>query len=148
MKYPRSLLPLAAAVVLAVPLAASAQDAPAAPPARQADASIPFANQGGVRDWRAKGSQQVYFQDSHGQWYRAKLMSYASDLPFVEFIGIDASPGGALDKWSAIYVKGQRYSFESFEKADGPPTRKAKKRDSAAAQETKAPPSNFTRMIR
>ena len=125
MQYARYLLPLAAAAAVALPLTASAQDAaPAATAtsaAKQGDASIPFANQGGVRDWRAEGSQDVYFQDAHGQWYRAKLMGTASDLPFVEFIGIDASPGGSLDKWSAIYVKGQRYTFESFAKVAGPP---------------------------
>ncbi len=132
MQYARYLLPLAALATMATPLAASAQDAAqaaaAAPGAatRHDDASIPFANQGGVRDWRAEGSRDVYFQDDHGQWYLAKLFAPASDLPFVEFIGIDASPGGSLDKWSAIYVRGQRYTFESFAKVAGPPTKASK----------------------
>ena len=120
---------LAALAIAAMPFAASAQDhAQAAPAARAQEeaASIPFANRGGVRDWRAQGMDRIYFQDSHGQWYLAKLMGSASDLPFTEFIGIDANPDGSLDKFSAIYVKGQKYPFESFVKVDGPPSKKAR----------------------
>lgn len=129
MTYAKSLLPLAALAVLAGPVAASAQPAPAAHPAVKSDnASIPFANRGGVRDWRAQGSDSVYFQDSHGQWYRAKLMGSATELGFTDFIGIDANPDGSLDKFSAIYVRGQKYPFESFVKVDGPPSKKAKRK--------------------
>ena len=129
MTYSKSLLPLVAFASLGVPVAVSAQPAPVADAATKAeDASIPFANRGGVRDWRAQGSGNVYFQDNHGQWYRAKLMGSATDLAFTDFIGIDANPDGSLDRFSAIYVKGQKYPFESFVKVDGPPTRKAKRK--------------------
>ncbi len=124
MNCAKSLLPLAAMACLAVPLTASAQTAAPAS-AKQQDASIPFANRGGVRDWRSQGMDRIYFQDNRGQWYLAKLMGTASDLPFTEFVGIDANPDGSLDKFSAVYVKGQKYPFESFVKVAGPPSKKA-----------------------
>ncbi|OCC23263.1 hypothetical protein MB02_11490 [Croceicoccus estronivorus] len=140
MKRSDFILPFAALAMIATPFSAMAQDTSQADtavskPVASDEASIPFANHGGVWDWRAKGTREVYFQDSRKQWYRATLMSSAFDLPYVEFIGIDASPGGSLDKWSAIYVKGQRYTFASFEKVDGPPTKKAKQKAEEKAAE-------------
>ena len=88
-------------------------------------ASIPFANNGGIWDWRADGENAVYFEDSFGHWYKAKLFMPAFDLPFVQFIGIDTSPGGSLNRWSAIYVRGQRYPFMSFTRVAGPTDRRA-----------------------
>ena len=116
MKYSALLLPLVAIGLATSPAMASENRA-------KQDVSIPFANHGGVWNWRASGDQTVYFQDGHRQWYRAELFSPAHDLPFVEFIGIDSRPNGSLDKWSAIYVRGQRYPFASFEKVDGPPSK-------------------------
>lgn len=110
-------------LIAAAPLPALAASAKA-PPA----ASIPFANHGGVWDWRADGDRTVYFEDNHKQWYKADLMGFSSDLPFVEFIGLDTSPSGSLDKWSAVYIHGQRYPFSSFVKVDGPPAKHAKKK--------------------
>jgi len=110
------LLPLAALTMAVTPATA----APRHPVQREA--SIPFANHGGVDNWRADGTGAVYFQ--HGrQWYRATLFMPASDLPFAEHIGIDTGPSGSLDKWGAIYVRGQRYPFRSFEKVAQPPTK-------------------------
>lgn len=111
-------LPLAAALV-AGSLAYAAESRPPAQP----EASIAFANHGGVEDWRAQGDSVIYFQDQHRQWYRAELFGPAFDLPHVERIGIDASPAGTLDKFGAIYVRGQRYGFRSFVRVSGPPLR-------------------------
>jgi len=110
-----------ALLLAAVPLPALA--APAHP---ASEASIPFANHGGVWDWRSDGDRTVYFEGSHRNWYKATLFAPAIDLPFVDYIGIDSSPNGTLDKWSAIYIHGQRYPFSSFVKVDGPPAKHAK----------------------
>ncbi|MDE2562592.1 MAG: hypothetical protein KGL48_10155 [Sphingomonadales bacterium] len=104
--------------------------------AQEQSASIPFADHGGIWDWRSEGDSTVYFQDNHRQWYRAELFMPAFDLPFVEFIGIDALPSGTLDKFGAVYIHGQRYPFKSFVKVDGPP-KKAEHGDKA---KTKAEP--------
>lgn len=85
------------------------------------EASIPFADHGGVSDWRADGNRTIYFQDQHRRWYRATLFAPALDLPYAERIGIDARPSGTLDKFGAVIVKGQRYPFSAFVAVDGPP---------------------------
>lgn len=116
MKLSTLLLPLAAISLVSSPVLAAENHS------RQ-EAAIPFADHGGIWDWRSSGDQTVYFQDLHRQWYRAKLFSPAFDLPYVEFIGIDARPSGTLDKWGAVYVHGRRYLFQSFEKVGGPPAK-------------------------
>jgi hypothetical protein len=111
-------------ILAVMALAAVMVPAQARGPARVAEASIPFANHGGVDDWRATDDHTIYFKDSHRQWYRAEIFGPAFDLPYVENIGIDPSPSGALDRWSAIVVRGQRYHFRSFEKIAGQPPRR------------------------
>jgi len=117
MKLSLFALPLAAALLAGSPAFAAASNSTS----HASEASIPFANHGGVDDWRAVGDSTIYFEDLHRHWYRAELMGPAFDLPFVEHIGIDASPIGTLDKFGAIYVHGQRYDFRSFEQVAGPP---------------------------
>jgi hypothetical protein len=118
---------------LVLPLAALALAAPAAyaeTPAPQAKApqavSIPFVNHGGIRDWRADNRDTVYIQASNRAWYKATLMSPAFDLPYALTIGFDAGPTGALDKFSSIVVRGQRYPIASLERIPGPPPKKHK----------------------
>lgn len=86
-------------------------------------AAIPFADHGGVQDWRAQGDRTIYFEDQQRHWYRATLMNRAFNLPFAEHIGIDAGPIGTLDRFGAIVVGGQRYAFTSFERVSGPPVK-------------------------
>ena len=120
MKIAKFLAPLAVATLFAAPAIAGTAATPR-------EASIPFANHGGVDDWRAESSDVIYFKDSRRRWYRAELFGPAFDLPYVEHIGIDASPSGSLDRWSTIYVRGHRYHFRSFEQVDGPPPKKRKR---------------------
>jgi len=110
------------AALAMVPVAAHAEEAKKAAPDY-----IPFANHGGVRDWQAGDRDTVYFQDRQKRWYKAELIGSASDLPFTLFIGIDSGPSDRLDKWSSVYVRGQRYALASFEPIEGAPPKKAKK---------------------
>jgi len=96
--------------------------------ARPARAEIAFADHGGVYDWRAVNSREIWFQDVHRRWFRAVLMGTAPDLPFVEHIGIDARPLGTLDRFGGITVRGQHYNFQSFERMPGPPPKKLARR--------------------
>lgn len=133
MRFSPIILPLAAfALVPSVALAADNDSKPAASEKQQA-AYIPFANHGGVWDWHADGTGTVYFQDRHKAWYKAELIGTAPDLPFVQFIGLDTRPSGQLDRWSQIYVKGQRYAFKSFERFTGELPWKKKKDDKSGS---------------
>ena len=125
MKRPPILLSLAA--VAMIPASAQAEE-PAAEDAAEAETSetrdyIAFANNGGVRNWQADGSDVIYFEASHDRWYRAELFRPAFDLPTVETIGIDAGARDRLDRFGAIVVRGERIPFTSFERVDGPPTK-------------------------
>lgn len=125
---------LSAAALALLPTSAYAEEAnKTAAAENSADAYIPFANNGGVRNWRAEDRDTVYFQDRKRNWYRAELAGSATDLPYTLFLGIDSGASDRLDKWSSIYVRGQRYAFSSFERIDGQPPRARKKKDKDAA---------------
>lgn len=125
---------LSAAALALVPAAAYAEEAKQAAAAEKSrDDYIAFANNGGVRNWRAEDRDTIYFQDRKRNWYRAELIGSATDLPFTLFIGLDTQPGDRLDRWSSIYVSGQRYQLRSFEKIDGQPPKKKKKAKDADA---------------
>lgn len=113
---------LTALALAAIPIVpAAAQAAPRVP-----RAEIAFADHGGVDDWRAVSTREVWFRDLHRRWFRAMLMTPAIDLPYVEHIGIDARATGTLDRFGGIYVRGQHYNFVSFEAMPGPPPRKVR----------------------
>lgn len=116
MKHVSLLLPLAALALAAPPALANDRSA-------TVHASIPFADYGAVENWRAESDRVIYFEGTHNRWYRAELFSPAFGLRHAYGIGIETSPGGALDKWSAIRFEGRRYPFLSFERAEGPPAR-------------------------
>jgi hypothetical protein len=92
-------------------------------------ASIPFANHGGIRDWKADRDQGVWIQDVHRQWYYAKLMAPCTGLNFAQAIGFDTHPLGRFDQFSAIVVPGPaggRCTVQSFTVSGAPPSGKAK----------------------
>lgn len=91
------------------------------------DAAIPFANHGGVQSWHALSDREIWFEDRSRTWYRAVLFSPAFELPFAEGVGIDARPGGTLDKFGGVTVKGRIYRFASFDQMAGPPPDLARK---------------------
>lgn len=129
------LFALACATLAANP--ALAEAANATPPKEQAapvqrDASIPFANQGGVLDWRADGEDAIYLEDVFGHWYKAELFSPSWDLPFVQFIGLDPGPTGNLDQFGAVYIAGRRYPFSSFTEVPDPFAKRAERARQAA----------------
>jgi len=130
MRVSRYFLPLAA--IALIPVSAQAEETTAetaeTAPTHTRD-YIAFPDQGGVRDWQAEDSDAVYLQDRQKNWFRAELISTAPDLPFVQYIGIDAGGSGRLDKFGAIYVDGRRYPFKSFEPVAGPPKKGKKARD-------------------
>lgn len=105
-------LAVVAALGAAAPLLAAA-------PA-QKEASIPFANRGGIHNWRVVDRDTLLIEGTHRRWYRAELMSPAHDLPFAQAIGFDTRPNGTLDCFSAVIVRGQRYPITSLVEVPAP----------------------------
>jgi hypothetical protein len=116
---------IAPLLALGLATASAAADPPRAP--APPEASIPFANNGGIRDWRDDGKQALYIQDRYFRWYRVTLMTPSFDLPTALAIGFDTGPGDRFDRFSWIVVDGQRYAVQSLVRIEGkPPSRKAR----------------------
>jgi len=96
------------------------------------DAYIPFANHGGIRDWEADRDRGVWVQDSHRNWYYAKLMGPCIGLNFAQAIGFDTHPLGRFDRFSAIVVPGTgRCTVQSFTQSGAPARKVATKKEQA-----------------
>jgi hypothetical protein len=116
--------PAGAAGTNATPASGASDNASASKEA-EAQASIPFANQGGIYDWRVVDDRTVLIQSINRQWYKATLFSPCIGLPFAQRIGFESNPDGSFDKFSAIKLRHQRCSLTSLVKTD-PPTKKSK----------------------
>jgi hypothetical protein len=100
-------------------LASSAADDPAV-----AEARIPFANTGGIRDWRAADGDTIYVQDRARRWYRAELAYRAFGLPHAWAIGFETRGIDSFDRFSNVVVEGQRVPVRSLVRVDEPPARR------------------------
>lgn len=108
---------LAASTVSAL---AADDGAPPASTATRPEVAIPFANHGGVRDWRAVDDATLLLQDVHGQWYRAKLFAPVYHLAYAERIGFITPPSGSLEKFGSVLIHGRRYPIVSLTRAPAP----------------------------
>jgi hypothetical protein len=107
--------------------AAPPQDAAAAK-AKPEEVSIPFANHGGIRDWRADGDRGIWVQDIHNKWYYGRFMSPCIGLQFAEAVRFRTGPAGELDRWGAVRARNTgNCVFTSFVRSDGPPKKSDRK---------------------
>jgi hypothetical protein len=123
-------------VALGAALLAAAGVALASEAAPSSKAYIPFANHGGIRDWKADRDQGLWVQDIHRQWYYAKLMGPCLGLNFAQTIGFDTHPLGRFDQFSAIVVPGAgggRCTVQTFTVSGAPPGGKVKANAAADA---------------
>ncbi|HEX7115507.1 MAG TPA: DUF6491 family protein [Steroidobacter sp.] len=104
-------------VLAAIGFGAAAQDeaGESAKPAR-----IPFANLGGIRNWRATDWDTLYVQARNGQWYRAELMGPCPGLDFAHTIGFVLEPTGSFDSFSSILVDGEQCRLKSLVRSEPP----------------------------
>lgn len=99
-------------------------------------ASIPFADLGGIRDFRAESDSVLYVQGNHRKWYRVEFFGPCFGLRSSETLAFVTSHDGSLDRFSSVLVRGDRCYFRSFEAVDEPPFAKkdeAEKSDEASA---------------
>jgi hypothetical protein len=125
--------PLAAALSLFLgcaitPVAAqAAETVTAAKPAAQEapEASIPFADHGGISNWEADGNRGLWVQSSHRAWYYGVFAAPCTGLQFHETLRFRFSPSGTLDRYSQVETRdpGGSCWFKSFKASDGPPAR-------------------------
>lgn len=98
----------------------------------ETQAEIPFANNGGIHDWRADSDRALYVQGRDRQWYKAGLLSDCMGLWFADNIGFKTEANGSFNRFSSIIVEGRNCPLTSFEKSDPPPPKKDKKAKEAA----------------
>jgi hypothetical protein len=78
------------------------------------EARIPFANNGGIYNWRAVNDRTLLIQARNRQWYKATLFAPCIDLPFAERVGFESNRDGSFDKFSSITVRRQSCSLSSL----------------------------------
>lgn len=78
---------------------------------------IPFANSGGIQDWRAVGEKAILLKARNNQWYRATFNRRCFNLndSLTRSIGFKAGPTGSFDKHSEIIVDGQTCHVNKLE---------------------------------
>jgi len=129
MKYTLWLAPVLALGLASAPALASSAEVEGR---NAAEARIPFANHGGIRDWRAADGDTLYIQDRARRWYRAELGHRAFGLPHAWAIGFETRGVDSFDRFSNVVVEGQRIPVRSLVQVDGPPARRdAAKRNEA-----------------
>jgi hypothetical protein len=84
------------------------------------EVTIPFANSGGISDWKRLDDSTLLIEDVHGHWYLAKLQAAAYDLAFSDSVGFVTPPTGELGKLSSVIVSRRRYPIVSLTRTDTP----------------------------
>jgi Family of unknown function (DUF6491) len=89
------------------------------------EASIPFANRGGIRDWSADGDRGLWVQAASRKWYYARFMGRCTGLAFATALGFDTRSLSSFDRWSSVVVPGySRCALSSLTPSDGPPRKR------------------------
>jgi hypothetical protein len=101
------------------------------------EARIPFANHGGIYNWRAVNDRTLLIQAQNRQWFKATLFAPCIDLAFAERVGFESNADGSFDKFSSIRVRNQKCTIQSLVPTEAP----AKK---VPAPKTATPPAAST----
>lgn len=98
------------------------------------EASIPFADQRtSIRDWQADGTQGIWVQDAHRNWYYGRFHIMCFGLDFATAVGFRTGTTGRLDRFSSIEVPGHgRCTLYSFTASEGPPGNEGQDADAGA----------------
>jgi Family of unknown function (DUF6491) len=120
--------------------------APKAPvvDATTSEARIPFANQGGIYNWRAVNDRTLLIQAQNRQWFKATLFAPCIDLPFAERVGFESNADGSFDKFSSVQVRKQKCPLLSLVPTDAPPKGKSAKAATATAPPATTAPAAAT----
>jgi len=78
--------------------------------------TIPFADMGGIQDWRPIGTEGLLIEGHNHQWYKAEFFGPCIGLDYSLAVGFVTDPSGHVDRFSSIIVDGQRCWFKSLEK--------------------------------
>jgi hypothetical protein len=104
------------------PTPAPAPTQAAAPVLTGPEASIPFANHGGIYDFHADNDRGIWIQSRSRQWYYGQFFAPCFGIQFAQALGFRAGPTGALDKWSEVVSRDVgRCVLTSLRSSEPPP---------------------------
>ena len=87
------------------------------------EASIPFADSVGIRDFKPDGDKALWIQGQDRQWYRAELMGKCWGLDSALKVGFVTKGVGSLDKFGQILVDGSKCQISSLTTSAPPPVK-------------------------
>ncbi|HEV7606412.1 MAG TPA: hypothetical protein VGO61_03705 [Steroidobacteraceae bacterium] len=90
------------------------------------EVSIPFANDGGIREWSADGSKGMWIEAANGHWFYASFSSQCTTLQSALGVKFVPEPSGALSRWSSIRLQhDERCFFRTLQPSTAPPKKAA-----------------------
>lgn len=89
-------------------------------PITAADTAIPFAANGGIRDWYANSERSIHLRDRTGRWYLATFNGWCPNLPAAQTIHFETDAGGSFDRFSSITTEYGRCQVGSVVAAAAP----------------------------
>ncbi len=88
------------------------------------EASIPFANSGGIHNFEPNEERGLWIEDRQRRWYYAKIAGHCSNLRYANSVGFDTRGTSSFDKFGAVVVNGDYCLLESLVTAEKPLPRK------------------------
>jgi hypothetical protein len=88
------------------------------------EARIPFANNGGIRNFEANGDRGIWIEDRQSRWYYARLIGPCQNLSHANGLAFDTRGSATLDKFGGVIVGREFCQFESLVTAEKPLPRK------------------------
>jgi hypothetical protein len=104
----------ATVLVLVAVLGASSANA-------RVDASIPFANHGGIYDWHPNGTKGIWVEGADRQWYYGTFFGTCLGINTALRVGFVPEVTGEFNRWSSIIVPHEnRCQLSTFEPSVAP----------------------------
>jgi hypothetical protein len=101
---------------------------------REQEASIPFADFGGIRSFRPGPNRTLLLEGLNRKWYQATFIGPCLDIPYAETIGVITNPAGDVDRFSGVIVRGRRCTFRSLVEIPDPSAAAGASAEAAAEQ--------------
>lgn len=118
---------LIAAMLFASMLTATAfagQNKTSAWPEYGVEASIPFADSGGIRNFETNEDRGIWIEDRQRRWYYASFIGACPRLDHAMAVGFDTRGSNNFDKFGAIVTQDDRCPISSLVTAEKPLPRK------------------------
>ena len=84
------------------------------------ETSIPFAANGGIRDFERESDKSVLLRDRSGRWYRATFVGTCPRVGYGATLVYNTGPSGTFDRFSSISSEYGTCQVGSVVRADAP----------------------------